>query len=87
MENQENRIVGVHWLGDAVDRLLIFFLKGSKHAIPENKGGTVVFVDVALVDSVVYPMMGWGGKEVLDGLRQFLDEFGVNPELIKRFDL
>jgi hypothetical protein len=70
-----------------VNHLFFFLLVRFKQPVPNDKGGTVILVDVFRLRSVVNAMIGRGGKNVFEESMQLPDVFCVNPELKENSDL
>ena len=88
METQINWTVWFFDLfSDSVNWNFIFGLKRAENSIPNNKSGTIVLVNVPVIGCMVYPVMGWGGKEELNEARKLNYVFSMYPELIKHLNL
>lgn len=83
MKVEVDGVIGGDGLGDAVGGLFFFFLEGTKHPVPNDKGGSIVFVQVVFITGMVYPVVGGGDKNVFYGRRQFFDVLCMDPELIQ----
>ena len=68
-------------MGDPVIYFFIFRLVGTKEAIPDDKSGRKIFVDVFLLTAMMHPVIGGRGKNVFDNRMQFGDVFGMHPKL------
>jgi len=87
VEYQPNRIVAINRLQDTILCFLLFRLESSEHAVPDDKGRAVVFIQVLLVCTVVYPVVTRCGEDIFDWCRQLTYQLGVQPKLVQYFDL
>src|SRR3546814_791449 len=83
VENQINGVIRGYWLGDSIGGCFFFFHEGSEYPVPDDKGGTVVLIQVFLVTGVVDAVMRWCGEDVFNEGRELSDILCVDPELIQ----
>jgi len=87
VENQVYRIIRVGWFGDTVIGRIEFGLESAEHAIPDDKGGTVISIQVMIVFGMMHAVMRGRGKNILNRSGQLVNHFRVNPELVKHGNL
>lgn len=87
MKDQRDRIITTDRLGDAVVWLGSLFHKRPKQPVPDNKCGTVVFVQIMLITAVVHTVMGRSGENVFNRCRKLFDIFCMKPKLVQYCDL
>src|SRR5690606_3762448 len=80
---QVNRVVRFYRVGDSVMRQFLFLCKSTENPVPDNKSGTVIFIQVLFVGSVMQPVVRGRSENIFDRGRKLLDVLGMDPELIK----
>ena len=87
VDGNADRIVGMNVLGETEAGRIggIFWFERAEEFVPDDERAAVVAVDVFGIGAVLDAMMG---GRVEDGFKQTdgADEFGVNPELVKKTD-
>jgi hypothetical protein len=75
----------VHRLGQSVATGIVNILlhEGSKESIENNQNTTVVTIDIAIVRSMVCPMVRGCIENPFENAK-FGQQFGVHPELIQQ---
>src|SRR5688500_4829163 len=80
-------VLVVDIFSDAIDHLLLFFLVSAKDTVPDNKRSPVIFINVFLLRTMVYAVIGGCSQPVFDPRMQFSYVFGVYPKLKQDRDL
>ena len=74
-------------LGDAIYDLLFLLLVGTEYAVPDNKGGAIILVDVFFLRTMVYTMVRRRRQLIFYPRMELANVFSVDPELKENRDL
>ena len=68
-------------MGEAINSFFFFGLIGFEYAVPDYKGGPIIFVDILLLRAVVHPVVGRSCKNIFEERMHLADVLGVYPKL------
>src|SRR5687768_1828575 len=74
-------------MSDTVLNLFFFFLKRTKHAVPDDKSSCIILINILLLRTMVHTVIGWCCKYVFYHRVQPANVFSMYPELKQNTNL
>src|SRR6478672_186981 len=80
-------IMRIYILCQTICRPLLFGLKRTKYAVPNDKYPAMIFIEVFQITSMMNAMMGRGVEKKFHPSGTLMNGFGMDPELINEAHL